>query len=126
MRQLMTVMLAVLMACPPAPAQQSADSVKSKVLTIPAGSVVEVRLVDNSKLRGRLGAVSDTGFDLQSIRKNTVETQQIGFDRLKSIKDTQRKSFAHSLAKGFLIAGIVIVSIIGTVAIVCRTQGCFG
>jgi len=126
MKQLLTVILAVLIACLPGPAQQSAESVKSKVLTIPAGSVVEVRLVDKSKLRGRLGAVSDTGFDLQSIQRNTVETQQIGFDRLQSIKDTQRKSFVHSLAKGFLIAGIVIVSIIGTVAIVCQTHGCFG
>src|SRR5215813_4277255 len=126
MNQFLAVILAVLIACPPAPGQQSAADLKKKVLELPAGSLVEVRLVDKSKLRGRLGSVSDTGFDLQTIQRNTVETQQIGFDRLQSIKDTQRKSFVHSLAKGFLIAGIVIVSIIGTVAIVCQTHGCFG
>ena len=126
MSQLLAVILAVLIACPPAPAQQGNETFKSKVLTIPAGSVVEVRFVDNSKMRGRLGAVSDTGFDLQSIQGNKVETRQIGFDGLKSIRDTQRKSFAHSVATGFLSAGIVIVSIIGTIAIVCETRGCFG
>ena len=35
------------------------QALKGQVIEIPAGSVVEVRLEDKQKLRGKLGAVSD-------------------------------------------------------------------
>src|SRR5262245_53368451 len=120
MNQFLAVILAVLIGCPPALGQQSAADLKKKVLELPAGSLVEVRLVDKSKLRGRLGSVSDTGFDLQTTEGSKTGTQQIGFDGLTSIRT--RKSAASAVGKGFLIAGITVAAFVGIVAIWCGTH----
>lgn len=127
MREALSIMLALILVIPAAQAQSPASrSIKEQVLNISAGSVVEVRLADKSKLRGRLGPVTESGFELQSVKGNKINTAQIAFDQVKSIKDTAKKSFGHSVAKGFLIAGIVIGVIMGITAILCATRGCYG
>src|ERR1022692_1452228 len=40
------------------------QGVKEQFTQIPAGSVVEVKLADKHKIRGRLGSITDSGFDL--------------------------------------------------------------
>jgi hypothetical protein len=127
MREALSIMLVVMLASPAAPAQPPASTViKEQVLKFGPGSPVEVRLADKSKLRGRLSPVNDSGFELQTVKGNKIDTVQISFDQVKSIKDTTKKSFGHSLAKGFLIAGIVFGVILGITAITCATKGCFG
>ena len=126
-RQVLALVLAVLMASPAAAAQVRDKSPKERVLEIPAGAIVAVRLMDGAKLRGRLGAVTDTGFELQAVRGKSVETMNVSFDQLKSIKDTHRQSFGWSLGKGFLIAGIVIGAITLIAWIACAaSHGCIG
>ena len=125
MYEFMAMLLACLLAFP-AQGQTASRSPQEQVIGISRGAAVEVRFLDKSKLRGRLGVVSDSGFELQTAQKGMIETRQIGFDRVKSVRDLKQKSFAHSLGMGFLIAGLVIVAIGVTFAILCRTQGCFG
>jgi hypothetical protein len=86
MREALSIMLAVMLVCPAAPAQPPAStSIKEQVLNISQGSPVEVRLADKSKLRGRLGPVTDSGFELQTVKGNKIDTAQIAFDQVKSI-----------------------------------------
>ena len=114
MRETLSIMLVVMLVCPAASAQPpTSASIKEQVLNIGAGSPVEVRLADKSKLRGRLGPVTDSGFELQTVKGNKIDTAQIAFDQVKSIKDTAKRSFGHSVGRGFLIAGIVIGVIFG-------------
>jgi hypothetical protein len=127
MREALSIVLVVMLASPAAPAQPPASkAIKEQVLSISPGSPVEVRLADKSKLRGRLGPVTDSGFELQTVKADKIDTVQIAFDQVKSVKDTAKKSFGHSLAKGFLIAGIVFGVILGITAVACATKGCFG
>jgi hypothetical protein len=60
------------------------------------------------------------------VKGGKIEAAQIAFDQVKSIKDTAKRSFAHSVGRGFLIAGIVIGAIFGIVAIGCWVGTCGG
>ena len=127
MREALSIILAVMLAIPATLAQPRAKwLIKETVLTISPGSPVEVRLADGSKLRGRLGTVTDDGFELQTVKGGKVDTAQIAFDQVSAIKDTTKKSFGHSLGKGFVIAGIVIGAIFAVVAITCASTNCGG
>ena len=125
MRETLSIVLAIMLASPAAEAQSPSRTLKEQVLNISAGSAVEVRLGDMTKLRGRLGPISDDGFELQTVRGGKIDTAQIAFSQVKSIKDTTKKSFGHSVARAFLITGIVIGGIFGTFLIICR-DGCIG
>lgn len=118
MRDALSIMLVVMSLSPAALAQPPvARSLKEQVLNISPGSPVEVRLTDKSKLRGRLGPVTDNAFELETVKGGKIETAHIAFDQLRSIKDTTKTSFGHSVGRGFLIAGIVIGTIIAASAI---------
>lgn len=109
----------LLLPLPPASAQAS---VKEQAVTISRGNAVEVRLLDGSKLRGWMGVVTDSGFELEA-RKGGK--QQIAFGQVKSLRDMKKKSFGRSLGTGYLI-GLIVIAVIGvTVAIVCH-DACTG
>lgn len=65
---------------------------KEKVLSMPVGTVVEVKTVGKETLRGRLGEATDAGFAMQVVRQGNVETVQVAFSELKSIKVKQQSS----------------------------------
>jgi hypothetical protein len=62
------------------------QALKEHLIEIPAGSIVEVKLENKQKLRGKLGAVNDTGFELQTVRDGKIVTQNILLNDVKSIK----------------------------------------
>lgn len=121
MRKILAVILTGLMAAFTMPGQTDA---RERVLAISADSPVEVRMKDNTRLQGRLGPVSDTGFELRTIRSGKFETQQIAFDQLRSIKDTGHKP--HSAYRGLLIAGIAVGAVVVIIVIVGAATGFSG
>ena len=56
---------------------------KEKVLEIPAGSMVEVRLKAKEKLRGRLGEISNEAFTVKIAKGNNIEDRKIAFVLLR-------------------------------------------
>ena len=126
MREALSIMLVVMLVSPTASAQPPRRTLKEQVLIISPGSAVEVQLADKTKLRGRLGTVSDNGFELQTVKDGKIDTAQVAFDQVKSIKDTTKKSFGHSVGKAFLITGIVIGTIFGIGLVVCLSTNCVG
>lgn len=119
MRQVVALVL-IWSLIPPAFAAQV--SPKEQAVAISRGNAVEVRFLDGSKTRGWIGAVSDSGFELDTEKEGK---QQIVFDRVEAIRDLKKKTFGRSLGMGYLI-GLVVAGVIGvTVAIVCR-DGCWG
>jgi len=55
MRETVSIILVAILVSPATWAQPPDRTLKEQVLNIAPGSPVEVRLADNSKLRGRLG-----------------------------------------------------------------------
>jgi hypothetical protein len=64
-------------------------TLKERILEIPPGAMIEVRLLNKKKIRGRLGEITDEGFSLQTAQGNKIETQKLTFSELKSVKKVE-------------------------------------
>lgn len=100
------------------------QGLKEQITQIPAGSVVEVKLTTRQKYRGRLGAITDSGFDLQFTKAGRIVTETLTFDSVRSVKVVaQGWSLPKKIIVGTLIgAGVILV--IGLIA--CAAGGCYG
>ena len=108
--------------------QGDSKSAKTRVLAIPMGSLVDVHLNDNEKIRGRMGEVSDEGFVIQAVRGIKVENRKIAFTDLKSLKPVGK---SHTTRNILLVAGIgvgvvVIVLLVGLTHAVQHPLAGFG
>jgi hypothetical protein len=73
----------------PQAATSEKTTLQEKVLEIPAGTLVEVRLKNKEKLRGRLGEVHEGGFHMTVAAHHKLRWQEINLDELKSIKQAK-------------------------------------
>jgi hypothetical protein len=113
------VLLVVLLACPgpvaPGLAQEAKlppeQALKAKLLEIPTGSVVEVKLRGKPKVRGKLGALQDSGFEVQSMRNGKVVTDTLSFAEVKSVSYKQGMGTATKVLAGIGIGCVVLVVI---------------
>lgn len=125
MREVLTVLLAVLLLqVNLGAAVVDVAAVKERVLGIGAGSPVEVRLAGKGKLRGRMGAVDDSGFVVQVVKNGIVDTARVGFGEVKSIRNLSEESLGKSVGKGFIIAGITVGVIMVVGLVICAAGGC--
>jgi len=93
------------------------QSLKEQATQTPNGSVVEVRLANNQKIRGRLGSINDSGFELQHIRNDRVVTETLAFDNVKSVKVIgQGWSTGKKILVGTLV-GAGVLFVIGCIGI---------
>lgn len=87
---------------------------KEQVIEIPAGSVVEVRLLSKEKLRGKLGPVSNAGLELQAVKDSRIQTQTVGFDQVQSVKVKGRGMGNGVKITLGILAGVGIVFLVFT------------
>lgn len=107
---------------PPQASDTRKQSLKERFTQIPSGSVVEIKLANRQKLRGRLGSIADSGFDLQYARKGRIVTETFAFDSVRSVR---LAGHGWSTGKKILVgalSGAGIFFIIGLVA--CLAGGC--
>lgn len=90
--------------------QAKKPTLKEQALEIPVGSQIEARLQNKEKLRGRMGEITDDGFRLQHVRANKVETRNIAFAELKSIKMVERESSGRIAL--YVLAGVGVTFLI--------------
>ncbi len=93
------------------------QSLKEKVAQMPSGSLVEVRLTSGQKIRGRLGAINDSGFELQRTQNDKVVTETVAFDNVKSLKK------AWGPGKTALVAVVSVFVLIVSVVSIARGLG---
>lgn len=106
----------------PQTSERRQQTLKQQITLVPSGSVVEIKLANEHKLRGRLGAVTDSGFELQYARAGKIETETFGFDSVRSLKVVgQGWGTGKKIVVGTLI-GAGVIFIIGLVA--CLAGGC--
>src|SRR4051812_25081474 len=113
MREVLSTVLAMLLVANfnyagPAP-QVDSKAAKTRVLAIPMGSLVEVHLNNNEKIRGRMGQVSDEGFVIQTVQGGKAETRKIAFTDMKSLKTIGK---SHTTRNILLVAGISVVVLV--------------
>jgi hypothetical protein len=95
---------------------------KERLTQIPGNSVIEVKLTSKRKIRGRLGALTDSGFELQHTADGKIVTEVVAFDSVKSMKVVGRGlNFAVKVLIG---TGIVIGVLAVVIGIACATGGC--
>jgi len=70
--------------------QEKQATIQEKVVEIPVGSVVEVRLKTKEKIRGQLGITTSEGFSVKAAKGGTVEERKIAFGDVKSIKMVEK------------------------------------
>ena len=83
-------------------------------MEIPPGTMVEVRLMDKHKVRGRLGEVANEGFSLQTAQGNKVETQKIAFTEVKTLRKVEGETTGKKFSRGVIygLAGIGVLMVI--------------
>lgn len=97
------------------------NKLKAALIEIPTGSIVELRLKDKQKLRGKLGSLSDTDVQLQTLQSGKIETRSIAFDQVKSIKVHGKGMGTAAKVTLGVLAGIGTFIVI--VAIVAAAHG---
>ena len=70
-------------------------AVKDQVLTIPVGTLVQVKLKDKRTLVGRMGAATDQSFTVQYAKNDKIVDEKVAFQDVKSVKPK-----AHGMRTG--------------------------
>jgi hypothetical protein len=78
---------------------------KERILEIPPGTMIEVRLLSKEKLRGRLGEITDEGFAVQTAKGNKIETRKIAFEDVKSLAKVEGRKAAKTA--GWIVLGVL-------------------
>lgn len=91
-------------------ASEHRTAIKQKLLAVLPGTMIEVRLLNKQKIRGRLGDIDDVGFNLTSVQGEKVVKQKIAYTDIKSFKKIEGKSAGHALL--YALAGIGVLTVI--------------
>lgn len=102
-------------AASPGSATPSRIHIKDKVMTMPAGSVVELKLADKRKLKGRLGTIDDVGFELQSVQGGRVLNERVPFESVLSIKAAKDGMGTAAKVGLGVLAGIGVLALVGLI-----------
>ena len=91
------------------------STLRERVLKIPAGAIVVVRLRNKEKVKGRMGEVTNEAFTVQTATGNEIEKRTVSFDEVKSIKTAS--TTGHKVGLGLTIAGVSAGAILLSIAI---------
>ncbi len=88
-------------------------TLQERILEVPNGSIIEVRLMNKQKVRGKLGEVTNEGFSLQTAQGTKVETQKFTFTDVKSFKLVSGTT-ATKAGRGLIyaLAGIGVLAVV--------------
>lgn len=117
MRQAVALLLVWLLTLPLA-AKAPADNVRRQVLSVARDSAVEVRFTDKTKRTGRLGALQEEGFELQTESEGKIQTIPIRFDQVKSVRALDQPPIGRSIGRVVLITGVVVGVVIGILIVI--------
>jgi hypothetical protein len=99
-------------------AAEQPSNLKERLLAVPPGTMIEVRLQTKQKIRGRLGEISDEGFSLTTLQEQKVVKEEIAFADLKSFKKVEGGKAGHRVL--WMLAGVGALVLILSVIILAR------
>jgi hypothetical protein len=77
---------------------------KERILKVPVGSYVKAKLESHAEFEGQLRDISDSGFSIQILKDNKIETVAIQYQDLKSLSVAGRPSTGGKVAKSILFS----------------------
>jgi hypothetical protein len=86
------------------------STLKQRMLEVPPGTMIEVRLLNKQKIRGRLGELTDEGFSLTTAQGEKISTQKIAFTEVKSFKKVEGGKGGHVVL--YALAGIGVALLV--------------
>jgi hypothetical protein len=93
------------------PAEQ-APNIKERLLEVPPGTMIQVRLLNKKKIRGKLGEIDNEGFNLRTVEGGKIVTQRIAFAELKSFKQVSSATSKAGHTVLYILAGLGAVMIV--------------
>jgi hypothetical protein len=93
----------------------SSQTIQERVVGIPVGSTVNIKLVDKTRLQGQLLNVSQTGITVRVAEKAAgVQERTLPFGEIKSISAKGNGNTAWKILAGvgIGIAGLIILGVI--------------
>ena len=92
----------------PNPGDSSLEAkLKARVLDIPAGAAIEVRLGKGEKIVGTIGEVSSESFTVESVGGDASMRREVSFGELRSVKTVhQSPSISRPLVKALFVMGV--------------------
>ena len=114
-RSALAITLCALMALPTQGAEQAPLTMQERIGEIPTGSIVEVKtnLKKMKKVRGRLGTVTNEGFEIQVAKGQTIENVKLSFADVKSIAEKSQQKRTHPAV--WILAGVGITLAVFTI-----------
>ena len=85
-------------------------TLREKALAIPPGSMVEIRMKNKEKLRGRLEGVSNDAVTVKLAKGDKIDQRKIAFDDIKSIKPIEGTKAGKTAL--YILAGVGVGLII--------------
>jgi len=99
--------------------QARVQLIRDQVSQFQSGSTIEVRLVASSKkIKGRLGAVTETGFELTRFEKGQTGRETLSFADVHEVNKFRK----WTPGKKILIGVLVFVAVIASVGIATSTS----
>jgi hypothetical protein len=96
-------------------------SVQEKIVSIPMGSVVEVKLTSKEKLKGQLVTVAPSGITMRVAQGTGTQERVIAFDQIRSVADKSKDR--HTGLKILAGVGIAVGALMLIGAIVVAVAG---
>jgi hypothetical protein len=89
-------------------------TLKERILEVPPGTMIEVRLLNKEKIRGRLGDLTNEGFSLTTAQSEKIEILKVSFTDMKSFKRLEGATSGKAVGKGLLwgLAGIGVLTVV--------------
>jgi hypothetical protein len=103
------------------PGQESTEGIaklKQKLLEVPSGTMVEVKLLNKQKIRGRLEKIDDQGFSLTTSQQGKIVTQTVAFTEVGSVKKAEGGKAGHAVV--WMLAGVGVLVVIGVIIAVAQ------
>ena len=92
-------------------------TLKERILEVPPRTMIEVRLLNKQRMRGRLGDLTNEGFSLTTAQGEKIEAQKVSFTDVKSFKKVEGATTGKAVGKGLLwaLAGIGVLAVVFTI-----------
>lgn len=95
-----------------APAETTAK-LKEKLLSVPTGTMIEVKLLNKEKVRGRLGQIDDQGFFLTTSDQGRIVTRNLAFTEVSAVRQVEGGKAGHRVL--WMLAGVGALVVIAIV-----------
>lgn len=99
------------------------QSVQQKAMSIPIGSVVELKLADKTKLKGQLSSISNSGLNVKVAEAGAVADKTVAFGNIRKI--SERKTGSHT-TRNVLIGVAIGVGVLVTISAALMAAGWSG